>query len=160
MATRASLTHASASEQCARAAYTRLAVSCTFTPTLSVLPIHELLHALLVSVQRLVVVLCQRGSRLPVDAADQVPHLRPVVLKLLGLPLRLGRDLPARGSGPESFVSDGTVFNMIIDTGKLGCFNSQPEKGSGFQPKHLHPSPSPSNKRANVNPPCSLTTCI
>ena len=70
-----------------------------------VLPIHELLHALLVSVQRLVVVLPQRGSRLPVDAAHQVPHLRPVVLQLLGLPLRLGRDLPAKGRTRGGFDS-------------------------------------------------------
>lgn len=35
----------------------------------------------------------QRRPGLTVDAAHQVADLGPVVLQLLGLPLRLGRDL-------------------------------------------------------------------
>ena len=80
-----------------------------------VLPIHKLLHALLVPVQRLVVVLSQRGSRLPVDAAHQVPHLRPVVLQLLGLPLRLGRDLPAKGRTKGGLIQG---FPKLINKGR------------------------------------------
>lgn len=52
-----------------------------------VIPVHQLLHALLVSFQGLVVVICEWRSRLTVDAAHQIAKLRPVVLQLLRLPL-------------------------------------------------------------------------
>lgn len=59
-------------------------------------PIHELLHPLLIRHQGLVLVVCQRGPCLAVNAADHVAHFRPVVLQLLRLPVRLCRDLSVR----------------------------------------------------------------
>lgn len=72
-------------------------------------PIHELLHPLLVGHQGLVLVICQWGPGLAVNAADHVAHFRPIVLQLLRLPVRLCRDLSVkrhkdRGSGSVSTV--------------------------------------------------------
>lgn len=76
------------------------------------LPVHQFLHALPVSLQRLVVVVCERRPSLTVNTPDQVPDLWPVVLELLGFSLWL------RGIEYNSVQKQQNTFKY-----KLGAIN-------------------------------------